>query len=240
MTNQEKHQGIIGVFGDSFASPNVNGIDWPSILKTKYGHRVKNYARASTSLFWSYSVFKKNINEFTDAVFVITSPGRLYTDDENYFSIGTAAATENALKNKVYTPYCRKIYQAALDYFVYLDKEDFNFFVHEQIIQAIHQLAEQEQKNLIMVPAVPHNLRFPSQFEFPLSDVTRHEMLANFGKIIINIDTDLRACHMSAENNEVLAAKIDAVIRGQTDPVTLEGFTFPRYKKPWLYWEKRY
>jgi hypothetical protein len=134
---------IIGIFGDSYASEQYGPIAWSNLLRTQYHYNIYNYACAATCLFWSYQQLIKNIDNLDTVIFVATQYGRLYWPDADFTSdslhmISSLWTIQHVMKhNPLMDPTRLAILKAAQQYHLHLRNDQFDMFVHNQIIKEI-------------------------------------------------------------------------------------------------------
>jgi hypothetical protein len=130
-----------------------------------------------------------------------------------------------------------EIYHAAEQYFLYLDNDEFNSFVHEQIISAIKALCEQQKKRLILIPANSLDIQHQTIFQTSLLDITRKELKTQFNNDTFHpVERMTRPNHMSPENNLMLAQIIDELLQNKRTQVSLEDFVFNKVNDPEKFW----
>ena len=230
---------IIGIFGDSFAAP-VNPCGWPNLLASTYQHNVKNFAKESSSLFWSYKKLLKHIDQVDLVIFVATANGRLYYPDDSLQFISTIWSTDAVLTGQMTNDNVnvsnRPIIKAAKEYFLHLSQPDFDSYVHEQIIKSIHELCIHKNKKLILIPAFEENVRYQTIFSFSLETIMFKELEATFNDRTFILETSMRANHMCQENNIRLAKILNNLLQGNLPTVTIDDFEFKKETNPELHW----
>lgn len=228
---------IIGIFGDSFAVNNNNPLSWCNILEKTYSLQIKNYGYSCTTTFWSYRNLLKAIDDIDMVIFVVTAATRLYHPNEQ-LKVGTLVAVQQGLDDNELSAEDRAILQAAKQYHVYLINDEFCSFVQDQIIEEVRATCRQHGKKLIIVPAFSDSLKYQTLFDMPLCEIMWQEIHENFGDRQYRLENyHLRACHMSRENNEILAAKMHKLVMGETHRIRLEDFVFVKYADPSVYWK---
>lgn len=235
----------IGVFGDSFATvkdiePNGEWRDhllaWPKLLETVYNYKVSFFAKPCTSIYWSFLKFIEHKNNFDTIIFTVTDPNRLHNSNDA-LRIGNASTVEMQLKkinsfNPLY-----KFYAAANDYYKYLIEPDFCAYVHNKICEDVVQICTQENKELIVVPVCPITRKYAKFFIDSLGTISYKELRTQFNDDIYRMETQNRACHMSAENNKRLAKSIHDILQGKDVKIDIDCFEFKKVTDPENYWE---
>ena len=234
---------IIGIFGDSYASEYYGPVSWSHLLRTQYHYNIHNYAWPATCLFWSYQQLVKNIDIVDAIVFVATQSGRLYWPDatsnsDSLHLISGLWTVQHALKNELMDPNRLAIFKAAEQYHLNLRNNQFDKFVHDQIIKEIIRLCGKRGKKLIMIPAFDPNITRRSAFQCSLNDVTAKELTTQFGKKHQGYvpEKNTRANHMSKENNIVFAGIVDRLLRDEVFSIGLDDFVFKKVADPESYW----
>jgi hypothetical protein len=99
----------IGIYGDSFAAHNGLGVDhqWPIILgKNITGSNITNYAKSSTSVYYSYKQFLNNYHKHDINIFLVTNPYRytkpiIETHSNKEIFFGTLNGVEDYKKRNI-------------------------------------------------------------------------------------------------------------------------------------------
>jgi hypothetical protein len=232
----------IGVFGDSFASGEYGPLGWASVLQTYHQYNIHNFGVSSTSLFWSYQQLIENIDNFDVIIFVATSHGRLYWPDTSckLHHISSPGTIQHAIKTN---PPIHElaIFKAAEQYYLNLCNDEFDTFVHSQILTQIGKLCKKRAKKLILIPAFDINIRYQSVFQCSLIAVTFKELATQFGPNAAWRNekhfTGGRANHMSAANNIVLAGIVNKLLRNTVCSVGLDDFVYKQVSNPELHWD---
>lgn len=229
---------IVGIFGDSFAEPVFVENGWPNLLHSRYSQQIKNYAFNCTSTFWSYRQLLLHINDIDVILFTISGAGRLYHPNLDYREVCSPFTLEHVLKDLNLSTNKRHVYKAAEDYYLYLDNAEFNVFVQGQIVKEVQNLAQKHNKKLILIPAFDDGVQYQTIFKVCLIEVMRKEIQTNFGDLTYRTEKiTTRANHLSKENNEILAFKINEILNNTIDTVELTDFVFTKYSDPGMYWE---
>jgi hypothetical protein len=233
---------IIRIFGDSFADPMTKHLAWTEILCKNYGHTVENFAVACSSLFYSYQQLIKNIIGCDLVIFVATHSGRLYYPDSVQIrGICNLNSVKNYIKNThVMSSQEQKIFNAAEQYYLYLSDDDFNQFVHKQIISEIYKLCNEHNKTLILIPAFFENIKLQQNciFKTSLFEITQKELYTTFNSIEYKYqEKPTRPCHMSLKNNSILAMLINDIILNTREFITIDNFVFEKESNPELFWK---
>ena len=246
----------LGIFGDSFASQNPSRptsipTAWPNQLDRERW-TITNYARASTSFYWTYRLFLEHHHRYDQVVCIVTRPGRVtIRNAPHVIGIPFGASGINQciylLNQKIQrlTHEQRKTIEAIRDYMMYA--QDFEYEV-DAAVQLLEHL-RRVRPDAIFIPISPvlPNLCPP---EYP--------MMMDFTRIIINslkpemikefFPSDLVGagwipkdehepiqCHMTPEVNTLVARCVEAALTlGQWAP------TLPTTVEHSLQWDDYY
>ena len=227
----------VGIFGDSFADP-FSSLSWTLRLKEVHQYDVVNHARVCTSTFWSYRRLLASFNDIDTVIFVVSSAGRLYHPDEKFAFVSSLSTTNQILKNTILlSREERLVYEAAKNYHLFLASEEFDQFVQQQIIKEIGLLCQQHQKKLLLIPAFECSVKHQTIFQHSLFDITQKELTVNFGNTDPKQENNqTRSNHLSKENNHILANKVNEILQGKVNKVSLDDFVFEKYPDPAVYW----
>ena len=128
----------IGIFGDSYSCNNpllhadfvgeelsAAKKSWIDHIELEKKTRVANHSMMGSSLYYSYSQFKKYQRTYDKIIFIVTDWGRLWVPN---ITVGHAHIPGLA-HCEVKLNHCqddddREVLQAAYDYYVYLENQD--------------------------------------------------------------------------------------------------------------------
>jgi hypothetical protein len=222
----------VGIFGDSFSGSN-GPTSWTTLLKHSFD-QVENFSEAGSSLFHGYQHFIKNYKNFDTIVFTITAPGRLYTDIPspdlcicNLFVIEHWMSLPNIKEHQYYNEI-----KAAEQYYMYLQTNEFDLFVHDSIIEKIVALTKESNIKLILLPCMREGVGSVSNL-FTYCTKSFHLSLINeLERKFFNIPhrgmhferKDRLQNHISDENNVVLANLVKEMISGNNIVIDLNMF----------------
>ncbi len=224
----------VGVYGDSFGAgfahkipngflPKLShiGKSWVEILSEDY--HVSNYCEFSASLVHSVNQFVKTNHNYDSVLFLVTSPGRITMGHPSknqplphFISYDSAKLwTERATKEG----WLEQL-DSVLNYYFYIyDKEHVNL-IHQSLVDRIKKI----RPDTIIIP------NFLDSFE----GITGNTLVDIFDlenrhwNISYPIfEYDMRKCHMTKENNEVLACYAKRWIQGETVNIDISDFKRP-------------
>jgi hypothetical protein len=246
------------IFGDSFGEefalgfgPNFpyhnehkNLISYTQILReSNVFSSIENYAFGGSDLWWQYKIFLEKYTGDENVLWLLTNPNRITL--ENPDNPGGAPFTVVGLnfsefqldrirsgKEPNYSKSAEVIYNAAVEYYKHLIRDDYDEFVYETLI---NKISDKAKENVWFIPCFKTK-RFP---DFSLLDVFIKESTAL--DYVVSRDQnkyiDIRRNHLTEENHKVLAKQIiDYYTTGkQLDPslfVVPSKKDFDKYIKP--------
>jgi len=236
----------IAIYGDSWGSLGLNEprsyLGWPEILANQPGVEVTNFSVVASSLYYSYKEFIKNHKFYDINIFLITSIGRMYVNTmPEYFELakhvnGLANVLERKESIKKITDLksadlskstkeqIEKINEALELYYVYLQDDE----QASDVDNALLHHAKSITTNTIFIPC------FKQPDQLSLLDINQMEdrITGAFEKYFskgINMNSivdgkclrDIRICHLTKRNNEILAEKILKAINNKTMSIDL-------------------
>ena len=242
----------IGVFGDSFTNLKFEENTtptWVDILNERYD--TTNFGVSGSNLYYSVNKFKEEQHRFDKIILVITAPGRLQLSNwietlgnPNYRYATNLSNVENQLArwynlNTFDKDHLKinlnliKAFEAARDYFIYLDNKPYNNFIQKLMIDEVLR----SRSDTIMIPVDVYSFGTGSTTT-TLSDIYKKEMNAwnenddsIHSKMIEEAIIDIRNCHLTAENNAILAEKVEEWIDGSPVEIKLDDFVTPMNKE---------
>ena len=221
----------IAVYGDSFGSINLTNIpddnedrgkSWVQVLSEKYN--ITNFSTGASSLFYSYEIFLQQNKNFDYNVFLITEPNRLTLSNTNdhlkHFNLSMldlfskVAENSNIVNDK-------KIIDVLLGYYSYIHNQKYTDICHALMVNSIISI----NQNSLIIPcfptSIPGNTSLVEITDYELFDQVLYLKDKGYRpwKLIDNKWTfaDYRKCHLSEENNRILANIIDNSITNKTN-----------------------
>jgi len=201
----------VAIFGDSFASYHCKenpSPSWPQLLGCKY--RIDNYAEPASSLYFSISKFLDHHADYDKVIFLITSPGRITLPDYSNFTDShgnvlkhiTFESTNRVLtaqeKGWTYPPGTSKMFNAAAEYFKYIQNDNYDEYTHALMINHIKLV----RPNALFVDCFkslfPITKLENAHYNVPDDDMSQY--------------LDVRNCHLTAKNNMMLACVFETWI----------------------------
>lgn len=195
----------IGVFGDSYADFNWKNNIWWRCLEQNHNHSVQSFGVGGSSILFSAKLIEQHASKFDFLIWCLTCPGRITFDisDSMYqhyhytnrplYNLNNLSP-ETIKKISVYNEYVKYIYND--DDELLTSTSIANYFLTKY-------------KNLMIIPC----FRTPLNAEFNLYKVCENEIQYYFPeKTVPQVYSeyqDLRAGHLTNENNKILADLIN-------------------------------
>ena len=235
----------VGIYGDSFADSafptnRTNTLNWMEVLQEKYD--VSCFGIVGSSLYFSIEQFKQQQDQFDKVIFLVTEPSRLWakglmTEPTKMQFFGGVDFIEGRIeyyKNLRDRPlqeikHLLKISEAALIYKSYIQNFEEEEYKHNLMLKDLLK-----NKNIISIPCFHNSIQGN---ETSLWDIYKKETLA-WGVDLDSISKyeDVRNCHLTVENNRILAEKIiDSIENNNTSiNLNLDDFMTPMNKEFYL------
>jgi hypothetical protein len=229
----------IAVYGDSFGCYNLVNSNkkytaWPEILKS-YGHILDNYSINGNTFFKVYEKFKEKHKEYDINIFLIPRLGRVYLEcmpdnfpkyipEESSIQIDKLHLSSNIggnimSGNKTIITELLIWAELKFKYKINLDQEE---FLRKELLM----YSKTFKNNTIFIPCVDECIPWADKGQVTLMDILNFENhylnIKEFGTIIDEKFTkDKRLCHLSDENNLMVATKIIDAINYKQDSITI-------------------
>ena len=225
----------IAIYGDSFGSEtpifetehaNLKkiGSSWVTLLRQHYD--VENFCVSGSDYYFSFNNFLKNYKNYDINIFIETSCNRLTSKyKDTYIHNHSIASADAKLKNSRDTN-LNKIYKACIDYFVYLHDSEKD----ETLTRLMRREIERLDKNCFFIKS------FGQQGLFNIT--LKENAVWSVDPTYTQADDflDLRYCHMTKENNEVLYKTILQTIKANDKfHYSLSDFVDPSIQDKDLY-----
>jgi len=209
----------IGVFGDSFAAdnqfwcektntlPSSDPFIWWKLLEN-FGHEVTSFGQEGTSILYSINQIKKNYSKFDFIIWCCTQSSRItlpIDERPGYLNSSTFLDQEHTQDKFILDSTHKKI-QLLKDWFRYAHNQKES----ELIGLALVNLLLSKFDNLMIIPCFDD----PCFTNFDLFSLSQREIKNFFPdhdlESIHKNYTDLRSCHLTKENNIILAELINS------------------------------
>lgn len=207
----------IAIFGDSFAdSQSVADFNddtaWPDIIE-KRGIKIHNFSQTGSSLFNAWqkynSFIKSPLGKICNTIiFVITEPGRekLFLNNKIYWLTG-----ENKLRffrdHMAPNAATKKLFDSLYNYWIYVKDHDYDDLFHSLLVDKI-----KANPNVFYIDAFSKSSL--SLFDISFKELSYWNPLIT-DRLHLYGYHDRRKCHLSQENNMMVADKIyTAVLNG--------------------------
>lgn len=200
----------IAVFGDSYGQRWTEGLGqlWVDILVDR-GYDIDNYARASSSVWYSWDLYQKHESRYDKVVFLATTPDRTTLDTrflpENICHVASPAHWAHDpgsyADSAVTVQEVNKIRQALTVVQQYTNSQTMNLVPFHLLADHIKSLS----RPILLLPCFGTRKLWPSLHLISQIDQKRFGIdLSNF--------RDCRPAHLSPENNQILADRIQGWI----------------------------
>jgi hypothetical protein len=228
----------IAIFGDSWAK-QLRQADrlnltpaWWEILAEKYS--LENFGLSGSSTYFSYDNFEKVHRNFDKIIFIASTPGRLTLEDDMQLKCNLLGDlrrhqvthlldAENTLEfiKKVdpNNTHDITILEAIIGYYSYVMNKN-----EQQLINRVYQEMVSYVRPDALVVESFKSLYNISQFE------SSHWKI-DISSLFQNGYSEIRKCHMSAENNAMFANKIDTWINTGKFNLSEKDYVTP--SDPW-------
>lgn len=219
----------VGIYGDSYAdyapkhlvNSSLGLVPWMDILKDLSNSKVTNYARSSTSLWFSFSRFLETYKEHDVIIFSYTHYTRWNGIKDEYSGLSQLTCGNYLGNNFDYPEYLQEAAKVISQASQYLYSDDLNLYLYQKIFNDINSLCKDANKKIINL--FPFEL---SQGNFRLMTDERYipdgqviDLTHRQGPCILNLfdvsqgenkpfgepipAPDPRFCHLSPHNNKV-------------------------------------
>lgn len=217
----------IGLFGDSFACkemrthkkytghPGFKNIGKPWFEYLPYN--VTSFGESGSDLYYSYNLYLKHRHKFDKNIFIATSPGRLSIKDlENQYLHYNSHVVSRKHKTK-----SGGVKDSVIGYFTYIFDDD----KEENICNLIKKDISQDKNCLLIEGFGSNGLVSIFYMENKIWNITFKD---NHNPLL----TDFRYCHMTEQNNIILAKQIQYCIDNNNQfEFDLKKFTEPRMEE---------
>lgn len=227
----------LGIFGDSFARSNHfpgnfnTTLPWYEILKDRF--EISNHGLLGTSFYYSYIQFEKYHSNYDRVVLMVTAPGRIWLPErsrhyrdqglvyEYEFISGIFSVDEMISRPEVQSdPKLLTICTTAKNYFLHIQNDEFESFTQVLMIDKLKKL----RPDIVLVPCFPHSM---GGYGVGLSDIASMEnescgmsQLEMLNKKYV----ESKHCHLSEENNMILAKKMLHWLNGEPVSIVLDDY----------------
>ena len=201
----------LGIFGDSYAAGGKEC--WPQYLSQNLNIDYDNHSRAGTSTFYSYKKFFEKHEQYTHIVFTYSDPNRIHSLPKMYEGLHYVKPQDTDENFKV-------IKGVVLTYFRYLQDNLLDSIIQQKIYDDIQDICQ--QKNIKLVNILPFEPCRFDNIEFTKRKNTFSNLLGldkiswkelttarpeDYDSYNYGIP-DSRECHLTPENNKILATLV--------------------------------
>ena len=210
----------IGIFGDSYADPNPGEPrpleNWMTQLSNITSTQNESFGISGISIWKTYEIFLENYKKYSHIVFVYSDVNRIHHISDNF--LGKNYLKPDALsKLDFYSDKDKsKIKKIIETYWYFLQNDKFDLFVYQNVFNSVNKICK--ENNIKLVNIFPFECIFEADqlIDLELStgdsflglqEISREE--ADIGSNPLSMFSfDPRDCHLTKENNEVLAKLI--------------------------------
>lgn len=188
----------IGVFGDSYCDKNANSAWW-QLLKN-FGHEIDCFGESASSILYSADLIDKKAKDYDLIIWCLTSSSRISVklDCHPYYLHFSNAERYDEYK---FANYEAKIKAGIVkDFYKYALDIDQYHLVGKSLAYYILSRGD-----VMIIPCFPE----PLSTNFNLSEISNREIAdilkGHAPAAFYEQHKDLRTCHLTPENNEILA-----------------------------------
>ena len=236
----------IAVYGDSFGDDNGQwphthdnvGPGWTQLLGATGNNNVSNFSEGGASLFYSFTQFKDTHADYDRIIFMITNPGRITLEIEDFSSLSRSQKHHPSYDQVVrwkevllrLNPNSHGINQlSALEqYFLFVRNAEYDTDIHHLMVNAIKKISP----DTIIIPCFHnsiHDLTHKAMCEIGHMEI-EHLFNDRYEKIYHELHStriDARKCHMSEENNFIFYRKMLKFLSGEPVHINVDDFIKP-------------
>ena len=241
----------IGIFGDSFADPNNEFGDtaWTRLLQLEKEDQsdieITCYSSSGTSQWWSFEKFLENYKSHDIIIFAHADSNRIPSIPKewggNHYrtpDLNASPIFSNDIEPKTAGREDYYIEHAITTYWKNFYDPHLLEFLHQNVFDEVNLLCEKENikiVNLFASDQVKNLSSSRGSCIYNLFDVSRRELqLINpeaWTPVDIGFECDVRACHLTQENNNVLASLISQCLLDYDDRDQTEAIDFSQFSE---------
>lgn len=215
------------IFVDYYKNIELIGNAWSAMLHNSYD--VTNFSYPGSDIFFSYKKFIENHLNYDFNIFICTSPYRLSVTYKNEYlhNHGLASATAKAKQEKDKEK--SKILKASVEYFKHLQNDE-----RDKIFSNLIRKEIENTSNTLIIDS------FGPQGLFNVTLMENEVWNVSPSYTIEDPYIDLRFCHMTQKNNEILAEQIKYCIKhNMIYNFDINNFHLPKKEEKELYLVKK-
>jgi hypothetical protein len=218
---------LLGIFGDSSASPNLDfNHSWVELLEKEY--EFENFAVQGSSLLYTYSQLMAQGNKFENLIVFVAPVGRVWAPNckiqQHFVNQLTVERYENSSGHAD-----KNILNAVKLYF-----NNLWLYEKEQLQQrAIVDSIRINFPNALLIPVTPHSI-----YDWPTDKICMHYIsLLDYEYHNVHEYTPDwgRTCHMNKENNKIFFTVIKNWLVTKKFDMTIDMFKYPVETKEELF-----
>ena len=208
---------MLGIFGDSYAVHSNFFGGWPCDLSKLLNCEFDSHAENGTSIWYSYKKFLQHYKKYSTIVFVYSNPHRWHTLPD-YLTNFQWVISEDILST-VDLPIPSDAKQELIDLIKFhrlIFDEELNNFLYQKVFDDVNLICRENNIKLINLhPFISnaqdvkinlnkaHGSSIIGIYNVSAKEYDLFRIVPYITKLIEN--GDMRACHLSVDNNKVLA-----------------------------------
>lgn len=226
----------IAIFGDSYAEKNrmSNQLSWFELLE-EHGHQVTSFGEGGSSVVYSASLIEQHSDKFDFLIWAVTNPPRLSIQIDEKPNVLHFTQGNSHSNNKFKSVETKNKINAVEQYFKYL----LDFQDQELIASALVNYMMTKHSNLMIIPCFHDPLRLDFNL-FVLCEKEINYYFPNWDLVeFFETYRDMRRCHLSLENNKILADLIAKQLKPGIFQASYDDFVMNPSADSAMYFLKR-
>jgi hypothetical protein len=215
----------IGIFGDSYADRNSSHHAWWRKLQSYHGHATTSFGAGGSSILYSAHQIEKHHQNFDFNIWCVTCPGRfsikISENPEKFWHSTSVMSMQGNLIDKS-NSMDQPLINACSNYLKYVFDAESENLLGKSLIHYF----QSKIPNLMIIPCFYP----PLGAEFNLYKLCELELQTQFpGKdvhIVYQNYLDIRDCHLTPRNNDILAELIAKNLYPGTLQFEYDNFCF--------------
>jgi hypothetical protein len=205
---------IIGIFGDSFATkwtwrPQGTPADQPAWYEQLgQNHTVQTHSEPGAGLWWTWREFQKYHKDYERCIVVATAPNRLAIEpvaDRWWRHVGPGWVNQVLNTGTITDDKELELLKSLEAWFTHVD-QNYVSDVHNLLLDNMRSL--RDSSSLTILPCFNESRRPPhetSLYNISQAEIDHYKIKEKHANPWFY---DVRTCHLSRENNRILAKKI--------------------------------
>jgi hypothetical protein len=223
----------LAIFGDSYAKKDATDIQEKSWHNFINEYDVTNFGEPGSDLWFSYNSFLNNHSKFDKIIFLVTSPHRIKLSNPSAIIYPNQNYTSASIKLESATGKEYDQYKTIVDYYNLIHDKDKEENLHRLVIENIKLL----RNDAIVYPCFDstwstdvglYNVTKFEDSHIGLTDAKRNELYRKGLR-------DSRACHMTEDNNKIIASLFLERLNGSEQKLILNQLAVPKHTLNYYY-----